>query len=143
MYFIREFKPEDLEEVIEIADTSLTERYFPTLFMDIYQAWPQGFLVAESKNILGFIAGNKIYNEARILMLAVREKYRRKGIGTNLLRRFLSVCKKEGLVSIRLEVRTTNTGAITFYKKFGFHIISFIPNYYSNGDTAYVMWRMI
>ncbi len=143
MYFIREFKPEDLEEVIEIANTSLTERYFPTLFMDIYQAWPQGFLVAESKNILGFIAGNKIYNEARILMLAVREKYRRKGIGTNLLRRFLSVCKKEGLVSIRLEVRTTNTGAITFYKKFGFHIISFIPNYYSNGDTAYVMWRMI
>jgi len=143
VYFIREFKPEDLEEVIEIADTSLTERYFPTLFMDIYQAWPQGFLVAESKNILGFIAGNKIYNEARILMLAVREKYRRKGIGTNLLRRFLSVCKKEGLVSIRLEVRTTNTGAITFYKKFGFHIISFIPNYYSNGDTAYVMWRMI
>jgi len=143
VYFIREFKPEDLEEVIEIANTSLTERYFPTLFMDIYQAWPQGFLVAESKNILGFIAGNKIYNEARILMLAVREKYRRKGIGTNLLRRFLSVCKKEGLVSIRLEVRTTNTGAITFYKKFGFHIISFIPNYYSNGDTAYVMWRMI
>ena len=124
MYFIREFKPEDLEEVIEIANTSLTERYFPTLFMDIYQAWPQGFLVAESKNILGFIAGNKIYNEARILMLAVREKYRRKGIGTNLLRRFLSVCKKEGLVSIRLEVRTTNTGAITFYKKFGFDIIS-------------------
>ena len=143
MYLVRNFKPSDLDEVMEIADESLTERYFPQLFMDIYEAWPRGFLVAEFHKILGFIAGSKIANEARILMLAVRKEYRRRGIGSALLKKFMAVCKSEGLVSIRLEVRTSNIDAIEFYKRFGFHIISFIPNYYTNGDAAYVMWRMI
>ncbi len=143
MYIIRNFTPEDLDEVVEIANASLTENYLPTLFLDIYEAWPEGFLVAEFRGILGFIAGSRIANEARILMLAVKENYRRKGIGSALMRKFMAICKSEGLLSIRLEVRTTNYTAIEFYKKFGFNIISFIPNYYTNGDAAYVMWRMI
>ncbi len=143
VYLIREFKPQDLQQVIEIANESLTERYFPQLFLDIYEAWPRGFLVAEFHEILGFIAGSKLSNEARVLMLAVRKEHRRRGIGSALLRKFMAICKSEGLVSIRLEVRTSNITAIEFYKRFGFNIISFIPNYYTNGDAAYVMWRMI
>jgi len=143
VYIVRRFTPSDIAEIIEIANDSLTERYFPQLFIDIYESWPEGFLVADFHGILGFIAGSKMANEARILMLAVRKNYRRKGIGSALMKKFMSVCKSEGLLSIRLEVRTTNYEAIEFYKKFGFNIISFIPNYYTNGDAAYVMWRMI
>ena len=128
---------------MEIAEESLTERYMPTLFLDIYEQWPRGFLVALANTLIGFIAGSKYEREARILMLAIKKEYRRHGIGSSLLHKFLAICKSEGLVSVRLEVRTTNNVAIDFYKNFGFHIISFIPNYYTNGDAAYVMWRMI
>ncbi len=143
MYFIREFKEEDLYEVLNIANESLTETYAPELFLDIYRLWPRGFLVAAGKNVIGFIAGSKQNREARILLLAVSKEYRNRGIGTALMNRFMSVCKSEGLLSIRLEVRTTNFKAIEFYKKFGFNIISYIPNYYTNGETAYIMWREI
>ncbi len=141
MYFIREFKEEDLYEVLNIANESLTESYTPELFLDIHRLWPKGFLVAVTKEIIGFIAGSKQNREARILLLAVKGIYRGKGIGSALMRRFMSICKSEGILSVRLEVRTTNFKAIEFYKKFGFHIISYIPNYYTNGDAAYIMWR--
>ncbi len=143
MHYIREFRYQDLPEIMKIAEESLTERYMPTLFLDIYEHWPKGFLVAITNAPVGFIAGSKYEKEARILMLAVKKEYRRQGIGSSLLHKFLALCKGEGVISVRLEVRTTNHLAIDFYKKFGFNIISFIPNYYTNGDAAYVMWRMI
>ena len=143
MYFIREFNERDLYEVLNIANESLTENYTPELFLDIHRLWPEGFLVAVSNNITGFIAGSKYNREARILLLAVKAEHRGKGIGSGLMRRFMSICKSEGILSVRLEVRTKNFKAIEFYKKFGFNIISYIPNYYTNGDSAYVMWREI
>jgi ribosomal-protein-alanine N-acetyltransferase len=143
MYFIRGFKEDDLLEVLNIANESLTENYAPELFLDVYRAWPKGFLVAVGNKILGFIAGSKYNREARILLLAVKKEYRNMGIGTALMNRFMSISKIEGVMSLRLEVRTTNFRAIEFYKKFGFNIISYIPNYYTNGESAYIMWREI
>ncbi len=143
MYYIREFREKDLFEVLNIANESLTENYVPELFLDIYRLWPRGFLVAVTNEVVGFLAASKYSKEARILMLAVKKEHRGQGIGTALMNRFMSICKLENVLSIRLEVRTTNLRAIEFYKKFGFTIISYVPNYYTNGDAAYIMWRMI
>lgn len=142
-YFIREFQEEDLLDVLNIANESLTENYIPELFLDIHRAWPEGFLVAVTKDVVGFIAGIKQRMEARILLLAVKREFRNAGIGSALMRRFITLCKSEGILSVRLEVRTKNLRAIEFYRKFGFNIISYVPNYYTNGDDAYIMWREI
>ncbi len=143
MHHIRRFKEEDIYDVYRIASENLKEKYTMELIMDIYHLWEDGFYVACSPDIVGFICGNKNKKTARILMLAVDKNYRRMGIGTSLLNRFIAECRKDGLMSIRLEVRTDNREAIEFYQKFNFQIISFIPNYYTNGDSAYVMWRII
>ncbi len=143
MFFIREFREDDLSDVYEIALRNLTERYTPELFLDIYRSWPRGFLVAVVSRIVGFIAGTKDEHAARILMLAVDKQYRNRGIGTSLLDRFIANCKSEGVVSVSLEVRTNNKIAVEFYQKRGFQIVSFLPDYYTNGDDAYIMWRMI
>ncbi len=143
MFMIREFREEDVYEVFRISFESLTEKYSLELFMDIYQVWPSGFLVAELKDIVGFIAGAKYERGARILMLAVDKAYRGRGIGSALLNRFIMQCKKEGLSSVSLEVRTNNRNAIQFYANRGFQIISMLDNYYTNGDSAYVMWKII
>ena len=42
---------------------------------------------------------------------------------------------------VELEVRTTNTAAINFYKKQGFVIIETIPKFYQNGEDACAMRR--
>ncbi len=143
IYFIRKFQEEDLLDVLNIANESLTENYIPELFLDIHRIWPEGFLVAVARDVVGFIAGIKQRTGARILLLAVRSEFRNRGIGSALMKRFITICKSEGMLSVRLEVRTKNLRAIEFYKKFGFNIISYVPNYYTNGDDAYIMWREI
>ena len=143
MFYIREFNEGDLSWVYNIALRNLTERYQPELLIDVYQAWPSGFLVAVISKIVGFIAGTREEKSARILMLAVDSKFRNQGIGTALLNHFITNCKKEGIVSVSLEVRTSNQEAIKFYQNRGFQIISFLPNYYTDGESAYVMWKMI
>jgi len=143
MYLVREFREEDVYDVFRIAYESLTEKYSLDLFMDIYYAWPSGFLVAEIKDIVGFIAGSQYNGTARILMLAVDKNNRGKGIGSLLLRKFIFQCKKEGIKSVSLEVRTSNKSAIEFYINRGFQIISLLNKYYTNGESAYIMWKML
>ncbi len=143
MYLIREFREEDVYDVFRIAFENLTEKYSLDLFLDIHRAWPSGFLVAELKDIVGFIAGSYYEGNARILMLAVDKPFRGRGIGSALLNRFIFECKKMGIRTVSLEVRTGNIDAIQFYQKRGFQVMSRIDNYYTNGDSAYVMWKMI
>ncbi len=143
MFLIREFREEDVYDVFRISYESLTEKYSLELFLDIYHSWPAGFLVAVTSEIIGFIAGTRDNKSARILMLAVDKKIRGKGVGSALLNRFTIQCKTEGLKSISLEVRVSNKRAIEFYVNHGFQIISMLEKYYTNGEAAYVMWKMI
>ncbi|MGC8565452.1 MAG: ribosomal protein S18-alanine N-acetyltransferase [Thermoplasmata archaeon] len=142
---IRKFRLDDLSQVIRIIDRTLTEKYSLEIYESIYNSWPNGFIVATyGSKIIGVIAStkNSVY-EARILMFSVDIPYQNKGIGTLLLKRFEQICREEGIKAIRLEVRISNDNAIKFYEKNGFVIINMINSYYSNGESAYIMWKML
>lgn len=138
---MRCFQPTDLPRVYELACTSLSENYNPTLFIDLYSYWPEGFQVAEEDGtISGFIFGILLSRiDARILMLAVDERLRARGLGTILYREFNRQCAIKGMRTISLEVRVSNAGAIKFYEKMGFQITGRVEKYYSNGEDAFRM----
>lgn len=138
---IRQVQPQDIFSVIKIAYESLPERYHPVVFNKFYELFPEGFLIAEQNHkIVGFIVGLKPVEEiAKVLLLSVPNDYRRKGIGTALLKRFLDVMKMQNIQKVELEVRTTNTAAIGFYKKYGFDVVETISKFYQNGEDAYIM----
>ncbi|MEM0493240.1 MAG: GNAT family N-acetyltransferase [Candidatus Thermoplasmatota archaeon] len=140
MIHIRRFKPDDIYAVINLAHITLPERYNPVIFNQFYEAFPDGFLVAESHHkIIGFLIGVKTpEGTARVVMLAVAEPYRRRGIGSSLLRCFIDEIKKRGINIIRLETRVTNKQAVEFYKKHGFVIVDRLYRFYQNGDDGYL-----
>jgi ribosomal-protein-alanine N-acetyltransferase len=47
--------------------------------------------------------------------------------------------RRSGLESVSLEVRTSNTAAITLYEKFGFVVAGRRAAYYPNGEDALLM----
>ncbi len=145
MIIIREVRIHEIDKVYEIACRCFTERYLPELFYNIYSSWPNAFLVADiNGKIVGFIAGSKLSSiEGRILLLAVEAPYRRRGIGTRLLEKFLNICLTENIKQVRLEVREDNYEAIRFYMNRGFVITSRIPHYYTDGTNAYVMVKVL
>lgn len=140
---IREFEYEDLQQVMEIVYSSFEEYYTSDFFLTIWQASPDGFIVADDgEKIVGFVMGVMVDVEIlRILMICVREGYRNKGIGSELLKHII---KKSGNVrKVRLEVKITNKDAIKFYKKYGFVIKETIPDFYPDGTDAYLMEKSL
>jgi ribosomal-protein-alanine N-acetyltransferase len=140
-----QFDEKYTDRVTDLANRSMSETYNEKVILDIYRSWREGFiLLMAGDEIAGFICGSRYsITEARILLLAVENAYRRSGLGSMLLDRFLEICRKSGYLSVRLEVRTDNDGAISFYRRHGFSITSTMLYYYSDLSDAFQMWRML
>ncbi|MFZ8795828.1 MAG: ribosomal protein S18-alanine N-acetyltransferase [Acidilobaceae archaeon] len=79
-----------------------------------------------------------------LVSIAVREQYRRRGIGSKLLEETIRVMRDVYKTdSIYLEVRVSNIPAIRLYEKYGFKKARIIKGYYSDGEDAYVMVRRL
>jgi GNAT superfamily N-acetyltransferase len=52
----------------------------------------------------------------------VKPAYRKKGIGTRLIKEGIKTIKKKGIKNIRLSVLSENAEAVQFYEKFGFKV---------------------
>ena len=99
------------------------------------------YLVAIDGEIVGYggaaIAGDVV----DIHTLTVRDDYRRRGIGQELLRQLEEWSKDRGIARVMLEVAVSNHAAIQLYQRAGYREIKIRPNYYGAGQDAYVMER--
>jgi ribosomal-protein-alanine N-acetyltransferase len=138
---IRCVQANDIFPVIALAYDTLPERYNPSIFNQFYESFPEGFLVGlHDHTLVGFLIGIKTTkNTARILMLSVNNNNRKQGIGSTLLKKFLSEMKNHEIKQVELEMRTTNEGALKFYIKQGFILREKLQHFYQNGEDAYSM----
>jgi ribosomal-protein-alanine N-acetyltransferase len=69
-------------------------------------------------------------DEAHIINVAVRESYRRQGIGELLLISAINLAAELKVRIITLEVRASNTAAQALYSKYGFNQVGLRRGYY-------------
>lgn len=114
------------------------------MFEALFLINPEGFLVVSAQDqVVGYsivlyeqgFGHTKKLGEAHIMNIAVDPAYRRLGIGTGLVNNMISRIRNAGLSKIHLEVRTSNTTAVTFYKKIGFTTVSTVMGFYGNEDA--------
>lgn len=92
-------------------------------------------------NLLGYAGTWRVLDEAHITTIAVRPELKRKKIGEALLNRILQDCYKNEVKYITLEVRVSNTPAISLYEKYGFKSLGTRKGYYqNNNEDALIMW---
>ncbi|UCH42386.1 MAG: ribosomal protein S18-alanine N-acetyltransferase [Dehalococcoidales bacterium] len=80
--------------------------------------------------VIGFTGFWTIAEEAHIIIIAVRETYRRMGIGELLLISLVELAMKQKAQVITLEVRVSNTVAQNLYLKYGFNGVGTRKGYY-------------
>lgn len=139
----------DLLEVVEIEEKSGLSRWgWAAYYAELLGANRELMLVAmpktsqavERREIAGYIAARATAGELHINNVAVRDAYRRNGIGYMLLSRAIEQGKRMGVNSAFLEVRSGNSAAQALYKKCGFKPVARRPNYYSEPlEDAIVM----
>jgi ribosomal-protein-alanine N-acetyltransferase len=90
--------------------------------------------------IFGFAGFWMMAGEAHIVNFAVRQSYRRQGIGELLLISLIDLAMEMKAHLITLEVRASNTAAQELYLKYGFTVKGIRRGYYSNDrEDAVIM----
>jgi len=70
-------------------------------------------------HVAGFALSRAIVDEAELLLLATAPAYRRRGVGSALVRSILTDARERGVVRVHLEVRAGNA-AVDLYRSNGF-----------------------
>lgn len=94
------------------------------------------------KEIIGYISFSCIF-DIEIESVLVKSSYQRQGIGTLLLNYIFKFAKENKINNVFLEVRKSNIGAISLYRKLGFSNISIRKKYYENAEDALILKKEI
>jgi ribosomal-protein-alanine N-acetyltransferase len=82
-------------------------------------------------------------DQANLDLLAVKEKFRRMKIGTQIVLWLEKVAITAGSFNIFVQVREMNTEAITFYEKLGFLKLEEIEGFYKGVENGVVMAKLL
>jgi ribosomal-protein-alanine N-acetyltransferase len=129
---------DELDEVMAVMSTAFDPRFG--------EAWTRaqcaGILPMAGVSLMiarqgaaaaGFSLARRTFDEAELLLIAVRPDHARAGIGGELLRRFIADSREAGARHLHLEVRDGNP-AVKLYLDHGFTIAGRRSNYYRGTD---------
>jgi ribosomal-protein-alanine N-acetyltransferase len=98
---------------------------------------------ASTDQLVGMAGIWMMVDEAHIVTIAVRQAYKRKGLGEQLLIAIIELSRELNAKIVTLEVRVSNTVAQALYAKYGFLTAGTRRRYYSdNGEDALIMSTM-
>jgi [ribosomal protein S18]-alanine N-acetyltransferase len=139
----------DLLEIVEIEEKSGLSRWgWAAYYAELQSPNRDLMLIArlthasiiDSGPIAGYIVARETAGELHINNVAVREQFRRRGIGGALLERVLQEARRRQAKAAFLEVRSGNHTAQALYVKNGFRAIAKRADYYSEPrEDAVVM----
>jgi len=128
---IRPMTEADLPVVIEMEMDLFTDPWPLSIFQEDLVSGYSYLFVAQMDNIIVAYAILWIgVEEGHLTNIAVDRKYQRKSIAKRLLSHILSFAADMGLTQVILEVRRSNTPAISLYESFGFVHLGVRKNYY-------------
>ncbi len=132
----------DLLEVVEIEERSGLSRWGWAAYHSELQSCNGPFMFVarvmrpleqdNTYNLAGYIVARHSACELHINNVAVRDEYRRLGIGSRLLNRILKEGRDAGAEAALLEVRSGNVAAQALYGGCGFSLLGRRRNYYSD-----------
>lgn len=145
-FYVRPFKLGDLAEVYEIENNSFREPWPKISFIVFHYKEPEGFKVAVSGDrIIGYSivttesTGKGQRKIAHLMNLAIRQEFRRRGIGRRLVEMAIDYGREKRAWKMELEVAILNRAAVELYRMEGFTERRTIKGYYNNGEDAAVM----
>jgi len=155
-YFVRRMREGDLPAVRAIETLSFANPWSDNTFRGEIQNTsisspmvvvrrPGDPLVADNPvvadgEVVAYIVYWQIRDDVQINNVAVHPDHRGLGLGEAMIRFAIAKVRAAGAGFVTLEVRQSNTAAVTLYKKLGFEILGTRKNYYTKPDEdAHVM----
>ena len=132
--FLRRMKTSDLRAVMDIDARSLPKPWSEGIWRsELESPFALYLVLEEGDEIVGQIGVRNVLDELHVTNVAVHPEHRRRGHARVLIQAALSAYPDAGLV--HLEVRPTNTAAVTLYRSLGFRETGRRPRYYGDEDA--------
>jgi len=93
-------------------------------------------------DLIGYLVLSRYVDAWHVMNVAVDPSHRRLGVASAMLQRLFEDTRDDAERGYTLEVRVSNTAAITLYEHFGFVSRGVRRGYYTdNREDAVIMWR--
>ena len=149
-FYVHPFHARDLDDVLAIEQESFLSPWTRGMFEAELQGNPFGRFFGAfgngeappSKRLLGYICYWVVFDELRLMNLAVRPDCRRQGIASYLVRHAVEEGMGQGTTRALLEVRAGNLPAQRLYDTFGFRQYGRRRSYYTNPDEDAILMQL-
>ncbi|CAH1636901.1 unnamed protein product [Spodoptera littoralis] len=131
-----------MPEIMRLIQKDLSEPYSIYTYRYFIHNWPKlCFLATHEGKCIGAIVckldmHRNVVKRGYIAMLAVDEKYRKRKIGSRLVRKAIQAMIKDNADEVVLETEITNKPALKLYENLGFVRDKRLFRYYLNGVDA-------
>ena len=133
MITLMEMKAEHVPQVAQLEKICFADPWSELrISLELTNVWSYWVVALDGDTVVGYVGSQSSIDEADIMNVAVHPDYRRQGIAENLINTLIAELKKRGCHALLLEVRASNTPAITLYEKLGFAQVGCRKNYYRN-----------
>ncbi len=147
---VHPFHSRDLDDVIAIEQESFSEPWTRAMFEAELRGNPFGrFLGAfrageesSAQPLLGYICYWMVFEELRLMNLAVRPDCRRQGIASGLVRHAMGEGMTHGTTRALLEVRAGNRVGRQLYETLGFRQYGSRRSYYTNPNEDAILMQL-
>lgn len=117
----------DKESLINIFDIN-----------EIESPFRKYFCYEENNEIIGYFCIDIIYEKIELINIFVKNEFRNRKIGSNMLKYLIDFARKSDIYNITLEVNEENLYAIKLYENNGFIKKALRKGYY-NGNNGILM----
>lgn len=130
-----------LKDLVEIDSTWNPRSWSARLFSQELSnpaAVVKGLFLDE--RLIGYLIAHVVIDEAHIVSFGIAPDFRGRGGGRFLLGEYLRSAQREGIKTVTLDVRVSNSVAQSLYHTVGFEVAGLRKQYYSdNGEDALTM----
>lgn len=134
----------DLDAVLAIEQASFQKPWTRDHFRhEIVAPHSYPFVAENDGCVVGYVCLSSLFEEAQILDIAVSPDLRGQGVARALMAFAIGVAIEKKAEVLALEVRSTNTAAITLYDRLGFVRVGCRAKYYEGTDDAVLMEKYL
>ena len=142
LYNIIPMSIDDLNNVYDLEVESYDFPWTKEILRDCILYKYDAFTIYFNNILVGYIIAKIAFPETHILNLTISKNFRKKGLGTSLIKLIINDSMIRGTEDIILEVRVNNHDAISLYQKLDFKKVGVRKDYYESEEgreDAYVL----
>lgn len=140
VYSLTDFKDQDAADIVALEKECFCEPWSEKSVLSSAENGTHFVLCKCGGKTIGYGGVSIVAGEAYITNIAVRNKFRRLGIGRALTERLIEIA--DGCDFISLEVRESNIPAVSLYSECGFEVVGKRKNFYrSPSEDAIIMTK--